>query len=354
MICVVNLFWYIMGVVHFKRERSENMGKTVNQKMKLIYLMDILNRLTDEEHGITMAEIIEELNARGVSAERKAIYTDIELLDTYGFEIEKYKKNGTYLYKALTRKLEVSELKLLVDAVQASKFISENKSNELIKKLEGFASKYQANSLQRQVFVTNRVKTNYESVYYNIDALHEAINKNRKIDFDYYEWTLDKKMELRENGNKKGISPWTLAWDDENYYLIAYDKQAEMIKHYRVDKMRKISILDELRDGKEAFVKFDAAGYAKQVFGMFTGETKNVQIEFDNKLIGVVMDRFGQDAMVIPHKNGKFTINVNVAVSNMFLSWIIGLGTGAKILGPEDVVQKMKNMIAELNEMYSD
>lgn len=328
------------------------MAKSENQKQKILVLLDLFKSKTDEEHGVTTSDIIDYLAEHGIKAERKTVYADLNTLKEYGYEISKAKKDGNYYYTLLDRDFQLPELKLLVDAVQASKFISAKKSSELIKKIENLASVYQAKQLQRQVFVSNRIKTNYENVYYNVDELNLAINENRKIKFDYYEWNLSKEMVLRKNGHKNDISPWSLAWDDENYYLVAFDGNSGIIKHYRVDKMRKIEILDEARDGREEFEEFDAAKYAKKVFGMFTGDEQRVKIQFANKLIGVVIDRFGQDIMIIPKGADQFVVNVNVKVSNMFLGWIIGLGDGAKILEPESVVDEVKQITERLKEQY--
>lgn len=328
------------------------MAKSENQKQKILVLLDLFKSKTDEEHGVTTSDIIDYLAEHGIKAERKTVYADLNTLKEYGYEISKEKKDGNYYYTLLDRDFQLPELKLLVDAVQASKFISAKKSSELIKKIENLASVYQAKQLQRQVFVSNRIKTNYENVYYNVDELNLAINENRKIKFDYYEWNLSKEMVLRKNGHKNDISPWSLAWDDENYYLVAFDGNSGIIKHYRVDKMRKIEILDEARDGREEFEEFDVAKYAKKVFGMFTGDEQRVKIQFANKLIGVVIDRFGQDIMIIPKGVDQFVVNVNVKVSNMFLGWIIGLGDGAKILEPESVVDEVKQITERLKEQY--
>ena len=328
------------------------MAKSENQKQKILVLLDLFKSKTDEEHGVTTSDIIDYLADHGIKAERKTVYADLNTLKEYGYEISKEKKDGNYYYTLLDRDFQLPELKLLVDAVQASKFISAKKSSELIKKIENLASVYQAKQLQRQVFVSNRIKTNYENVYYNVDELNLAINENRKIKFDYYEWNLSKEMVLRKNGHKNDISPWSLAWDDENYYLVAFDGNSGIIKHYRVDKMRKIEILDEARDGREEFEEFDAAKYAKKVFGRFTGDEQRVKIQFANKLIGVVIDRFGQDIMIIPKGVDQFVVNVNVKVSNMFLGWIIGLGDGAKILEPESVVDEVKQITERLKEQY--
>ena len=326
------------------------MAKSENQKQKILVLLDLFKSKTDEEHGVTTSDIIDYLAEHGIKAERKTVYADLNTLKEYGYEISKEKKDGNYYYTLLDRDFQLPELKLLVDAVQASKFISAKKSSELIKKIENLASVYQAKQLQRQVFVSNRIKTNYENVYYNVDELNLAINENRKIKFDYYEWNLSKEMVLRKNGHKNDISPWSLAWDDENYYLVAFDGNSGIIKHYRVDKMRKIEILDEARDGREEFEEFDAAKYAKKVFGMFTGDEQRVKIQFANKLIGVVIDRFGQDIMIIPKGVDQFVVNVKV--SNMFLGWILGLGDGAKILEPESVVDEVKQITERLKEQY--
>ena len=213
------------------------MPKSSNQKLKLIYLMKILLERTDETHSITMPEIIEALAAYDISAERKSLYNDIENLRVYGLDVIGTQEDRTYSYHIGNRQFELAELKLLVDSVQSAKFITAKKSNELIKKIEGLASKYEASQLHRQVFVTGRVKTMNESIYYNVDRIHTAIAENSRITFQYFQWNVDKKMELRHDGALYEVSPWSLSWDDENYYLIAYDGNEGIIKHFRVDKM---------------------------------------------------------------------------------------------------------------------
>ena len=327
------------------------MARSEKQKLKTMAVLDILRENTDDEHGISMPEIIEKLDAKGITAERKSIYKDIETLQDYGFEVSGDKVGGKYQYYLLDRDFELPELKLLVDAVQASKFISEKRSNELISKIEKQASKYQAKELHRQVYVTNRVKTDYESVYYNIDDINLAINEYSQIEFDYFEWTMDKEMAMRENGHKINISPWALMWDDENYYMVAFDGESEIIKHYRVDKIRHIKLTGEHRDGKLEFDGFDMAAYAKETFGMFTGEPENVELEFDNSFIGVVLDRFGKDVMVI-NKGDKFRVHVDVNLSDQFFGWILSLNEGVKIVGPENVVEEYKKVLEKEIKKY--
>lgn len=330
------------------------MAKGSNQKMKIIYLMQMFTEKTDATHYITMVDILDYLSCNDISAERKSIYADIEALKHYGFDIKGFQEKGTYFYHLVNRKFELAELKLLVDAVQSSKFITAKKSNELIKKIESFSSKYESKELQRQVYVSNRIKTMNESIYCNVDKLHEAINTNKKITFQYSQWTVEKKIKVKNGGALYNVSPWALMWDNENYYMVAYDSDEEMIKHFRVDKMLQITLSMDKRDGKEQFKMFDMAVYAKKMFGMFGGTEENVKLECKNNLVGVIIDRFGKDAMIIPTDDEHFRINVDVEVSQQFLAWIIGLGEGAKILSPESVVEMMRTEARRLIEQYSN
>lgn len=328
------------------------MAKGANQKLKNLYLMKILMERTDENHSITMPEIISALEAYGISAERKSIYSDIESLRTYGLDIVGEAEGKTFYYRVVDRTFELAELKLLVDSVQSAKFITEKKSNELIKKIESLSSRYEAQQLQRQVYTSNRIKTLNESIYYNVDLLHDAINENSQIKFHYFQWNADKKMELRKDGAYYVVSPWGLSWDDENYYMVAFDAAANKIKHYRVDKMLHIELIGEEREGKNHFDKFDMALYAKKMFGMFAGEEESVKIECHNRLAGVMIDRFGKDITMIKKDSEHFTVNVKVAVSKQFLAWVMALGSDAKIIGPDWVVQQVKDELKRLYELY--
>lgn len=328
------------------------MAKGNNQKLKIIYLMKILLERTDETHSITMQEIISALETYGISAERKSIYSDIENLRLYGMDIISEQQDRTYYYHVGNRQFELAELKLLVDSVQSAKFITAKKSNELIKKIEGLASKYEASQLQRQVYVAKRIKTMNESIYYNVDIIHTAINENLKITFQYFQWNVYKEMVLRRNGASYEVSPWALSWDDENYYLIAFDSSEDKIKHFRVDKMLHIEIKNEKRQGKYHFRKFDMAVYAKKMFGMFSGEEQNVKLECVNELAGVMIDRFGKDFILTPVDQKHFTVNVRVSVSRQFLAWIIALGDGVRIVGPDSVIEEMNREIDRLHALY--
>ncbi len=328
------------------------MAERTSQKLKLLYLMKILLQKTDETHGITMPEIISELNAYGISAERKGLYNDMECLRTYGMEIAGYQEERAYYYKVVGRQFELAELKLLVDSVQSAKFITTKKSRELIEKITGLASKYEATQLNRQVYMAERIKTKNEGIYYNVDAIYNAIAENVKITFQYFQWNIKKQMELRHDGALYQVSPWALSWDDDNYYLIAYDEKEEKIKHFRVDKMLHIEMTEEKREGRWVFKEFDIAVYARKMFGMFDGEEEMVKILCHNSLAGVMIDRFGKDISLIPVDEEHFSVTVRVAVSRQFLSWVMALGEGAKIIGPDVVVEQVKTEVERLVKQY--
>ena len=328
------------------------MPRGTNQKFKLYRLAQIMLEKTDEEHYITMPEIMTELARYEITADRKSIYTDLKDLEILGIEVQGEPVGNRYHYHVVSRSFELPELELLVDAIQSSKFITEKKSNELIKKLETLLSKYDASKLQRQVFVSGRIKTMNESIYYTVDAIHNAISENKKIKFQYYQWNERKEMELRHGGAYYHISPWGLSWDDENYYLVGYDSDAQIIKHYRVDKMLHIKMTEEPREGKEHFKKLDMADYTKKSFGMYGGKEQTVKLLVENGLAGVMIDRFGKDIMMIPVDDDHFTVNVDVRVSGPFFGWIISLGEGVKIVGPGEVVEQMKKEIHRLTKQY--
>ena len=323
-----------------------------NQKLKILFLMKVLLEKSVETHSITMPEIFESLGAYGFSAERKGLYNDIENLRLYGLDIIGEKEEKAYAYRIGGRQFELAELKLLVDTVQSAKFITAKKSNQLIKKIEGLASKYEAAQLQRQVYTSERIKTVNEGIYYNVDQIHSAIASNVQISFQYFNWDVNKKQVLRKDGARYQVSPWALSWDDENYYMVAYDSVEEQIKHFRVDKMLHISLLDEKREGSQKFKAFDMGAYAKKMFGMFSGEEEMVKILCRNELAGVMIDRFGKDVTMVKVDAEHFYVNVKVAVSGQFLSWVMALGDGAKIVAPERVVERVRAEIKRLAEQY--
>lgn len=326
-------------------------GPRLNQKLKIMYLMKILLEETDEDHDLTLNEIVEKLKAYNVTAERKSLYSDIENLRTFGLDIIGMQYGKTYHYKVASRQFQLVELKLLVDAVQSSRFITEKKSDELIAKLESYASKYEAKKLARQVNVNGRVKTMNERIYYSVDKIHEALNEESQIKFQYFTWTADKKMELKHGGAYYSVSLWALCWDDEKYYLVGYDNREYKIKHFRVDKMVDVSVIYEDREGKEEFSKMQMSEYTNRLFGMFDGNLETVTLLCENHAANVIIDRFGTDIPLMKTDADHFTVRVRVSVSKLFLSWIMAI-PGVKIVAPERTVDMMKSEIKRLQEMY--
>lgn len=334
----------------------KEMAKSYNQKLKILCLMDFLMRETDTEHAVSMREIIKELEKNGIPAARKSVYNDLSMLKEYGMDIE-YRKEKPEGYFLASRTFELPELKLLVDAVQASRFITEKKTRSLIKKIEGLSSRYEAGCLQRQVYVADRVKTMNESIYYNVDKIHFAISEDVKIRFQYMRWAVTdgpgEKLRLVGNGKDYEISPWALSWTQDNYYLIGYDSKNNLLKHFRVDKMAKIDTLGDKREGKEKFGDFDLAGYSKKMFGMFSGEEQVVRIRFPEHLIGVIVDRFGKEVPVREDKEGYYIARINVFVSEQFFGWLTGLGKSVIILSPENVRREYQSFLEAILKDYS-
>ena len=328
------------------------MARSANQKLKLLYLMRYLLDNTDEDHVVSTNQLIDYLETQGISAERKSIYDDMEALRVFGLDVERTENGRNSGYYIASRDFELPELKLLVDSIQSSKFITHKKTAQLIKKIETLASIHEAQLLQRQVYVAGRVKTMNESIYYNVDKIHAGISKNRKIRFKYFEYTVSKERQLRKNGAFYEMSPFALTWDNENYYMVAYDSEAGIIKHFRVDKMSDISVIDEPRAGQKVYEKLDMAAYSRKVFGMFSGEEQTVKLRFANYLVGAVLDRLGRDVMIIPDGDEHFTVRTNVVVSPQFFAWICGFGDGVQILAPDSVVASMKEHIRKIAVIY--
>ena len=324
-----------------------------NQKLKMLYLVKIFSDQTDDTHGLTLQEIAARLKENGVNADRKTLYKDFGELEKYGLEILSEQDGRTVRYHLATRQFELPELKLLVDAVQGSKFITEKKSRQLIKKLESLVSVHEARQLHRQVLITGRIKAMNESIYYSVDMLHEAINLDRQIRFQYFRWNVRRQPELRHGGVWYQVSPWCLLWDDENYYLVAYDASDGKLKHYRVDKIVHLSVTDVPREGKDAFQKLDPATYTRGVFGMFGGELTRVTLEGRADMVGPLIDRFGKDITITPQENDRFTASVDVAVSRHFVGWIIALGDGIRVTGPQALLDELRAEALRLTVLYA-
>lgn len=329
------------------------MPKSPNQKLKLLYLLQFLRRESDQEHPVTVQQMIDELERCGVSAERKSIYDDLEALRRFGADIvqQRGRNPGYFLGE---REFELPELKLLVDSIQSSKFITQRKTLSLIRKLEGLTSVHGGRLLERQVYVRGRVKSMNESVFYNVDEISNAITRDRAIRFRYFEFTVQKERRYRREGGWYQLSPYALIWDDENYYMLAWDAAEGRFKHFRVDKMTQISALELPREGAEAFRGLDMSVYSQQVFGMFAGETVPVRLRFASHLAGAVIDRFGKDTLLIPDGEAYFTVTVPVAVSPQFFAWVFGFGTEAEILSPQTAREQAGQAASAIAALYRE
>jgi len=319
------------------------MPRLSNQKIKLVVLQRIFLEETDVNHPITMNQIIAKLSAKGISAERKSIYDDIETLRMLGTDIKtvRSKSTGYYVDK---REFELSELKLLTDAVASSRFIPENQSNALMNKLSSLACVYDRPSLNRRVFVSNRSKNSRNDVLKTIDVLHDAMEKDLSVKFKYFSWTALKEKEYRRHGEFYHISPWALVWDDSCYYLIGYDNVINEIRHFRVDKMEKILLSSLSRQGKKEFKLFDINAYADASFGMFGGKPERITLRCSNRLANVMLDRFGKDTALLKDGDG-FKIAVNVIPGPVFLGWVLSFGGEVEILSPKAVSEELDRLI---------
>ena len=327
------------------------MAKTYGQSQKTLLIEQILTERTDEDHKLSAEDIgrILEEEYEGVCAERKAIYRYIDALKDADIDVC-HDSDGYFI---ASRTFELPELKLLVDAVQSSKFITEKKSSELIKKLGTLASTHQAKSLRRHVYAFGRIKSMNESIYRIIDRIHTALLENRQITFLYFDWNEKKEKVYRHDGAEYMVDPLLLCWDDEKYYLIARDVQSGKIKHYRVDKMEKICVADTTASSPKLTAD-EVAGYNDRHFGMFGGDVVKVVLKCRNELAGVVIDRFGKGIPFRPSSDGYFTVTVKVAESVHFFTWILNFGGGVSIASPESTKDRFKAFVKEANKWVNE
>ena len=332
------------------------MPKSFNQKLKILYLMDVLLERTDEEHPITAKDMAQYLRGYGISVERKTIYDDIEALRIYGLDIRnrRGKVGGFYI---ANRKFQLPEVKFLMDAVQSSRFVTQKKSRELLRKLESLVVPEAAKKLREQLFIEPGNKTVNEEIYSNIQTIYEGISNNRQIRFHYYEWTLSRELKPRKNGEWYQVSPWKMIWKNENYYLLGLDERSGVVKHYRVDKMMQVEVIEkQKRNGGNIFRDFDLGKFSFSTFGMFGGKERSVRMEFENQFVGTVLDHFGRDVMLIPKDEKHFSMQAQIKVGTQFFGWLAGLGSGAVIVSPDNIrreyVAFLKKTLRNYGEKY--
>ena len=325
------------------------MPKSDNQKLKIFHILDYLQRNSHQDHPVRASELIQMLDSQhNISCDRKTVYSDIAALQDYGVDIVSIPgKNGGYYIAS--RNFELPELKLLIDAVQSSRILTEKKSRELIEKLCNQCSVHDARLMRGDVLVSGRVKNMNETIYYNVDTIQEAIWQNRQITFRYFDWDLNGQRRYRERGYT--ASPYGLCQDNENCYLLAHSPR-HGVTSYRVDRMQEIRLTEDTRIPCPELTGKNLVEHANRLFQMYSGDSTTVKLRFHRSLTNVVIDRFGRDTMLIPDGEEHFVFTVNVAVSPMFLSWVIGFGSKAKILHPQSVVESCRALCREAMEQY--
>lgn len=324
------------------------MAKSENQKIKILYILDYLQKNSHQDHPVRASELMEMLERHNILCDRKTIYSDITVLQDFGIDILRVTgRNGGYYIAS--RNFQLPELKLLIDAVQSSRFLTEKKSRELIEKLCAQCNEQDARLVRRDVYVSGRVKSMNETIYYNVDAIQEAIAQNRQIGFRYFDWGIDGKRVYRQKSYT--ASPYGLCQDNENCYLLALSPR-HGITSYRVDRMSDITLTADKRVPCPELTGKNLTSYANRMFSMFSGDTVAVKLRFHRDLSNVVIDRFGKDTMLIPDGDDHFVFTVQVAVSPLFLSWVIGFGSKARILYPQSVIDECKALCKEAVDQY--
>ncbi len=320
------------------------MAKSEGQKLKLLYLKDYLCQNTDEAHPASLQTLIEHLNNLGIRAERKSLYSDLSALNLYGLDI-RYKRGLQEGYYLAKREFELSELKFLVDAVLSSRFLSPKHSAELIRKLASQSSIHESALLRREIVLAGRIKSESEENLSAVDVIHEAIALDRTIRFRYFDWGIDLKKHFRDRVYE--ASPYALLWDDENYYMVAHSDR-HGLTHYRVDKMEEIFLTETPRTVTEETIAFDPGEYSREMFGMFRGERINVKLRFENRLAGVVVDRFGKDILMTPQGEDHFTFQTKIALSPNFYAWLCRFGGRATIVYPQSAVDAFREYCGDI------
>ncbi len=322
------------------------MAGSANAKLKPLYLLQIFQEKTDEEHPLSAEGLCKELENRGVTAQRKSIYGDIELLKSFGLDIlhTRTPKSGYFL---ASRTFETAEVRLLLDAVQSASFITPKKTAQLVEKLESLVSEGQAARLDGQVYIDNRVKCGNEEIYYTIEILDRAIQAGRQVRFQYARRVLSAQMQVETQEKEFLVNPYALIWSGDHYYLICNNPKYDNLMHARLDRIRRAKALDtparDFREVSEYTDFFDAADYANQLFHMFSGETDTVELCCGRDMIEEILDRFGETALLRTAGEDQFLVKFEAKVSDGFVSWLMQYGDRAVVRSP----LKLKTMLRE-------
>ncbi|MBQ3136937.1 MAG: WYL domain-containing transcriptional regulator [Clostridia bacterium] len=325
-------------------------------KLKLLYIKDYLEKNSDEEHPVSVEILTDMLGEKGITCERKSIYSDVKALKEYGVDIVSVKKPFAG-YAVLSREFEVPEIRLLIDAVQAADFISPKKTRELIDKMGTLCSSFQSKSLQKQVYIDNRVKCANEEIYYNIDVVSRAIQQKKKISFIYYKRKLkDGEKVIVSDEKEFTVSPYALIWSNDHYYLVSNNEKYDNLMHTRIDRMKKVNITEEkARDFSEVSEYknyFDVADYSSKSFNMYSGDTQRLVISCDNSILEEIIDRFGDEGIREDKDDRRFVLSTRCVVSEGLASWIMQFGSKVKVLEPQRLCEEIRSKAEEILRTY--
>ncbi|MBE7015224.1 MAG: WYL domain-containing protein [Ruminococcaceae bacterium] len=340
------------------------MAKSENQKLKILYIAKYFLEYSDENHPLTAEkDICDYLKEEyGIDAERRSVYRDIALLrDVFGMDIDGGQGGR---YRLMSRQFDFDELRLLAECVYSAKFISESQARNFISTLGEFCSVYQAEKLESEVFLCDRVKTKQKGTMTIISEINAAMSKKQdgkshtpqKITFKYLKSTIDDvhSQKERKNGNLYKVSPYKLLINDGNYYLLAFDSDKQDLRTYRIDRMKEVNRIDEPRDGEKEFAEVDLRSYTRRVFSMYGGKKERVTIRFINPLLDTAIERFGTspDVFYMPKDKNHFIVSADVEISDQFFGWLCGFGNKAKIESPDHVVEQMKEHLNKIQNLY--
>ena len=329
------------------------MGKENFSKIKLLRIWEILKQDSDENNPLTTNQILVKLSESGIICDRRTLYQDIAILNSYGYEVICKKGQHSNGYYVIDRSFDVPELRILIDAVQAASFISPKKTAELTDKIAALGGSYRADILKKNIVEFNTTKHNNEHIYYSVNAIEDAILAGKKISFQYFDLNESHERVFRKNGEKYLVNPVAMVFSNDNYYLICYHDNHDGITTYRIDRMLNVSV-SEQEINKAAQPKgLNIAKHRKQSFSMFGGKTETVKFEADKDLLDVIYDKFGEDTQIRPLGNGKISFTADVEISPMFFGWCCSFGKRLKIIAPFTMVALVSNYIKELAQIYN-
>lgn len=328
-----------------------------NSKIKLLYIKDILEKYTDEAHVMNSSEILSKLESvYGIRCERKSLYSDIEVLMSYGTDIIKTRtpRNGFFVG---TREFELAELRLLSDAVQAADFISKNKTKRLIERIESFASVYQASSIKEQVYIDSRPKCDNERIFYSIDALDTAIKSEKKVKVVYSRRSVGEKFSATKIQREFVLSPYAMIWSKDHYYLVANNEKYDNLMNLRIDRIDSVDITEEdarpFSEVSSYKTRFDAADYSRKTFNMYSGTEETIELKCHNSLLEEMLDRFGETVSVRSSGEDCFSVRTEAFVNDGLVSWIMQFGNSVKVVAPSSLAQKVFEKAKKISELYA-